>query len=115
MSAYTITQGTDLPLEISNVVDEYGAAVSAWSGWSFEFRLSASEDSAALVAKTNVDATFVDAVDGDHAVVQFLISALETSALSTLQAHVYQVFLQSPGGVRQLVDSGTVTVTPAIP
>ena len=111
MSAYTITQGTDLPLEISNVVDEYGAAVSDWAGWDLDFRVSATEDGTAILAKSTADA---DWLAGPPAVIRFRLTAAETAGLSSTSYYYYQAFLRSPGGIRQLFESGTIEVLPAI-
>lgn len=105
MSAYQITQGDDLPLEVENITDENGSAFSTLTGWTFLYILSGSP----VVTRGNVNATVVSAK------IQFN-GLTETESLARASGvYVYQVFLTSPGGITTNVESGTVTISKKLP
>ena len=86
-----------------------------WTGWHLRFRLAATQESAAVVEKTELTASAAFSFLAGNA--QFVaLTDTESAALSAARgSYWFEVFLQSPAGRWSAVAAGRVAVLRGLP
>lgn len=108
-STASIPKGASFARTYESVLDETGAAVTNFAGWTFSGAIKADiadADGSALI--TIADGSF----SRSGGKVGFVLAPATMSALSIGPTYRFAVKAQSPGGFVDTIDELTLTITP---